>query len=932
MARRFNSIHEAIENLSKVNKGESDKIDTELQAFITNETNLETKKILEDLQSKRQKNILKIDANKKAQETEIIAGSKSDQIQVKSAAETTLAKWYWDSAIKIDYEGSENNKMLKTETMIALLADIDGLSGVEQQNRGWLRRTLFGGGNQKEVIGERQLQKVLEWKDRQALNAVYQRVVWTTESLPWNMERTQTKQDNIWDFSPADRQKIVHFHRELIAKVETMSIVTSTLLGDKDARTGLLAVIEWRTEALQSALQDPARLEKFQDMLKNSEVIKNDPNFAEKVVGVLMRMGVMVPLSVLSGGLVGGFVENSSIKLDKNTLASDRTNLSLGTTGDGKDKDASASVRGSVDILGARLEGNWNDPTIRMQNRLAYVVNANNSKIAVAELTKSILDSNLTKAWNTPTEASNTIAELTTSYIGITDKVLGNTVLSAEQKKNIIAQNTAIYLAKVEKAQGFSFKWVFAAATLSGWFVGLSGVSVDTSASSNGVKLNVGKIEAKASENGKVISEIELSWYLERAGITLQAWKYFKNGISMGIDQDNNIQWKIYRILTPDGERYDVDYDVIESSSNNSGSKKMKISWVLFDWESKFILNNNSNVASLMLRLRRNSPYFTYFEKAVNSEDYTGASQLLMKILWRTKKWTIEYRLLSEMKRIDTNSDNKKAFYDTILAKTSWSRESRSLGKAIETGKNMTSKVSEYLVGKKDLVSKFAKEYDIPSKDAKALIQQILQSGILKGSIQTLRDVAPNGFIGLVAFNQINPKSKSGFVAIDMVDSANARIIWTPQEYTWSWVQKIRDIAKSKISSTQLQNFKDKNAQVVQDLKDNKIIDLMVWGKVKSYLSFEKDATCFNLGFIVEPQTEIDIAPLAGDSRSDISHILYEGSTVWSTETGIITWWLGVGHVYKDGDRDWTNTRDGNGSSGAIDGGTPTNLPNAPGA
>jgi hypothetical protein len=42
----------------------------------------------------------------------------------------------------------------------------------------------------------------------------------------------------------------------------------------------------------------------------------------------------------------------------------------------------------------------------------------------------------------------------------------------------------------------------------------------------------------------------------------------------------------------------------------------------------------------------------------------------------------------------------------------------------------MTSKVSEYLVGKKDLVSKFAKEYDIPSKDAKALIQQILQSGI----------------------------------------------------------------------------------------------------------------------------------------------------------------------------------------------------------
>lgn len=56
----------------------------------------------------------------------------------------------------------EKNGTLKANSVVDLLSDLDGISGVERTNRGWFRRTFFGGGDQKEVVGEQQLKQMLQ--------------------------------------------------------------------------------------------------------------------------------------------------------------------------------------------------------------------------------------------------------------------------------------------------------------------------------------------------------------------------------------------------------------------------------------------------------------------------------------------------------------------------------------------------------------------------------------------------------------------------------------------------------------------------------------------------------------------------------------------------------------------------------------------------
>lgn len=75
--------------------------------------------------------------------------------------------------INIQFE--ENGDVTK-DTLVDLLSDLDGMAGVERTNRGWFRRTFFGGGDQKEVVGEQQLKTLLSGKSREEIIAIYNRV------------------------------------------------------------------------------------------------------------------------------------------------------------------------------------------------------------------------------------------------------------------------------------------------------------------------------------------------------------------------------------------------------------------------------------------------------------------------------------------------------------------------------------------------------------------------------------------------------------------------------------------------------------------------------------------------------------------------------------------------------------------------------------
>lgn len=105
----------------------------------------------------------------------------------------------------------------------------------------------------------------------------------------------------------------------------------------------------------------------MQDVKANG-TLERDPNFFEKIVGVLMRLGISAGVSVLSGGLLHAYAENTELSTDTGILGSDPLNLSLnktiGMNGGG--------IEGNVDVGGIRITGHFNSPKERIQSRLAY--------------------------------------------------------------------------------------------------------------------------------------------------------------------------------------------------------------------------------------------------------------------------------------------------------------------------------------------------------------------------------------------------------------------------------------------------------------------------------------------------------------------------------------------------------------------------------
>ena len=111
------------------------------------------------------------------------------ETEKKAAALVTLVtKWAVDTEMKniekvIEHTDKEPldiqfeaNWKLKANSIIDLLSDLDGTSGVERTNRWWFRRAFFGGSDQKEVVWEQQLKQLLWGKNQAQLNELYARI------------------------------------------------------------------------------------------------------------------------------------------------------------------------------------------------------------------------------------------------------------------------------------------------------------------------------------------------------------------------------------------------------------------------------------------------------------------------------------------------------------------------------------------------------------------------------------------------------------------------------------------------------------------------------------------------------------------------------------------------------------------------------------
>ena len=237
------------------------------------------------------------------------------------------------------------NGEITQESFRDLLSDIDGKNGVQLENRGWFRRTFFGGGDQKGVLGEQQIRTLLDGKSVADMKALYARMTGESFSL------TQANVDKNGRLDRAGRSQMKKFYINLLEQADVMATVSSVMLGDTDARTGARAVIEGRTGELEAALRDPKKLATFQDALKSSKVLDRDPGFVQKMLSVLLRMGINAGFTVLSGGALGGYVEQSELSANDTRRRGDKLNASL-RAGLGENGSAVASA----DLAGIRLE------------------------------------------------------------------------------------------------------------------------------------------------------------------------------------------------------------------------------------------------------------------------------------------------------------------------------------------------------------------------------------------------------------------------------------------------------------------------------------------------------------------------------------------------------------------------------------------------
>lgn len=182
-------------------------------------------------------------------------------------------------------------------------------------------------------------------------------------------------------------------------------------------------------------------------------------------------------------------------------------------------------------------------------------------------------------------------------------------------------------------------------------------------------------------------------------------------------------------------------------------------------------------------------------------------------------------------------------------------------------------------------------------------------AGMTEARTSTLGQQAPSGFHALVAYSQT-----SGFKALDPVRHSNARIYGNTVEVTGEVARNVRNRMRANLDPTLVANvvsalekgqfFPNASRQELE----NRAKDLLTSGKVRSYLSFEPNAECFNLGFIVEPGAlEVQNSTHLGDR---VGHGLGEGAIVLNEVVGKNQLRIGIGLGWNgNGGSDSTSMR-----------------------
>lgn len=169
-----------------------------------------------------------------------------------------------------------------------------------------------------------------------------------------------------------------------------------------------------------------------------------------KVVSFLIKIGIQVPLSLASSGMVGGYAEATDIIVTQGKDGKlDATRRGSLTVGEGNKSGTELSA--TVDLLGVRLDAKWNSPTARITGLTDAMIQSRDLKkdaVTLTTATDKVFET--TDKDGKKKELSEQVQILSKSYLDRVTTIDNDKNLNPEQKKEIIANMTLTYLSRVE--------------------------------------------------------------------------------------------------------------------------------------------------------------------------------------------------------------------------------------------------------------------------------------------------------------------------------------------------------------------------------------------------------------------------------------------------------------------------------------------------
>lgn len=477
----------------------------------------------------------------------------------------------------------------------------------------------------------------------------------------------------------------------------------------------------------------------------------------------------------------------------------------------------------------------------------------------------------------------------------------------------ILENNVMIYVAKVLQERGMRLQGAYVSAGLSSVVFGVSLASVGTHATESGLNRGAGRIEARI--NRREVTQEEIDAKLADMGITREGNSYVQTTTEKDArGKSQSVQKELFTLRENEVVSWNVDRVVDFRSVNwyatatiintKTGATEKQITIKNPEATNEAVENNSAALVSAIQNIktrgnREQRALLATAQKHSSDENVEAALQAYERLFRNNRD--VKAILEAAIAEAGNDIDKKRQLIDLLLAKTSGGRKSHELADRFE-------KNEDYNVVRRDLrkyyettvAQVFASSYGMSKSEVMNLFDAMTEGG---KSVSTLGDHTRHGFSALVAYSQ-----RHGFRKLDGVQNSNAAIFGKPQEVTGATADKIRaEVQKTlpeSVITDVMNQLKEAYGEGVwqkqfpteKTLRDEAIKQLTA-GKVHSYLSYEKDAECFNLGFFVEP----GVVNIATRTQPAVArHTSGTGAIVAETQASKGEVRLGAGMKYKN--------------------------------